>query len=213
MKNVLILSILFFQFTGIAYSQDSLQSRFTKEIGVITSDFKSYDMSFKIGGKSNWFFRAKSANLVFGKDSIRIPDTTINVLTRSGGMYAGIEKRIYVGSNLSWAFGLDFFAHYGITKDNLGENHKEEIISSYKNKEFTRGIALPLSFNYQFANNRVMFSFEIAPQLNKTTLTNEYFTGTGNPLENETEKNTSTKWSFIDSGTIHFSLVYRFFRE
>lgn len=211
MKNLfLLIPTLIITFS--TFSQDTIQSKFVSEFGVTSTNFKTFDVSFKVGGKNNLFFRAQTMNLLLEKEILDHPDTNITILNSGAGFAVGVEKRFYSNPNLFWAIGIDVFGYYSVARDSIN-NRDNKILSSYKDKLFTQGIAIPFSFNYLFAKSHLMASFEFAPTYSKTTRTVEHYKGGGLTLiENETERYITTQWAFLNTSTVHFSIAYRFFK-
>ena len=195
-----------------SYSQKSTESKHVKEFGVATHNFNIYNISFKIGGKQNVFITAKTMNLIFKKETFTTLDTSTVVWKRGAGISLGIEKRIYSAPNLFWSIGMDVLGHYSVAKDSIGQDKNFEQLSSYKDKQYLTGIAIPFSFNYLFAKSHLMGSFEFSPGYSKTSIIKENYKPRSLTVQ-DTEKNITTQWNFINSSTIRFSLAYRFFKD
>ena len=207
---IIFITTLFISVT--THSQESSSSKHIKEFGVTTTNFSTYDLSFKYGGKKNVFISAKTMNLILKKEISTNPDTSITIWKRGAGLSIGIEKRIYSTPNLFWSIGVDVFGHYTLEKDSVGQDKNFDKLSSFKNKQYLTGIAIPFSFNYLFAKSHLMGSFEFSPGYSKTSLIKENYNA-GMLIQQDTEKYITTQWNFINSSTIRFSVAYRFFKD
>lgn len=213
MRKVIILAtLLFLNYFQIKSQENSTLKGRAIEWGMGTSNFKSFNISFKAGGKKNWYYRAKALELFGGRDSTSTQDTATLYKNWGMGLSTGLEKRFYSNEHLSWGIGMDVFLKYQQYKDIVGEDNKGKKISAFKNKTFVMGLAIPIMFNYQFAEDRIMCSFEFAPSIQRSKNTLETNNSLGEPIENLTSTNFETEWYLLNMNQVSFSVAYRFLK-
>jgi len=206
------MALLFTNCLQIKSQENSTLKGGATEWGITSSNFKDFNISFKTGGKKNWYYRAKTLELFGGRDSTVTPDTATLYKSFGMGLSTGLEKRFYADAHLSWGFGLDAFFKYRQYRDIVGKDRKGKKISSFKNKTFVMGLAIPFMFNYQFAEDRIMCSFEFAPSIQRSKEVHETNDALGEPMEQLTVSNYHTEWYFLNMNQVSFSVIYRFLK-
>ncbi len=206
MKSITMLFALVV-FTALpAIGQESINSKRINEFGLGTNNFQNFTITYKNGNLNGWYFRARAFGIDWhvnksGTDTLKKTNSYLNI-----GVTVGYEKRFYLNPHISLGVGLDLITTYN-TENSFDIN--EEL--DKKGVKLGFGAGVPLSANYQFADHRLMFSFEFTPYfIQNRYVSKEY--NDGEVVDGSTQKASTSDIIFFDYSNVLLTLSYRLFK-
>ncbi|WP_282036563.1 hypothetical protein [Saccharicrinis aurantiacus] len=212
----------YFVFLCLALSIGVFAQEKQKEIGVVTSSFENFGLSYKFGSsKALWRIKTIYGN-GFNMDSEYGPyeyyDYNTNEIidkvnyqtsdSYSIGFAFGREYRVLITEDFEMRYGADLRYTYGNSKDirNNSLNTDEKWVS--KNIHNIMGVNFVFGFNYVFASN-ILLGVNINPYLVYRIGKSE----SGNEFDYEETKSSyvNTTLSYgLSTSSILLTLAYRF---
>ncbi|MDD4429703.1 MAG: hypothetical protein WC186_01075 [Bacteroidales bacterium] len=205
-KNLLILF-----FAAISVPFMAQQSVNQKEIGLITNNFDTFGLSYKVGSsESLWRFSA--FNLSGSNQDSRADSSSTNVNNIGIALRVGKEFRKSIYKNFEFRYGADLSFSYTHSSNDYKPSSTANSNTNVEYSNYSPGLYLVLGVNYVI-NNKFSIGAELNPGMSywSTKRNEKYLFGQydGSFVTSEsTSKNTGIGYNF-SSTPILFTISYK----